>query len=580
MLLLRIVCICTFICLGLTSAEITLLNSKDELTTNHIIEWRLSKHDQKWIDFDTRNTPIMFIHDPDGKKITRASFVYQDQQHNKADMTGSGLLPVGKPELRIRHQCRKAGKHSWHLIGPQGEKIANGTLAITKGEDPVGPLTLSKNNYRLLAFRNNKTFIPIGCNIAWANAPKRLELMQSYMRKLAANGGTHFRMWMCSWSGQVESGKSGDYRLDHAYIVDQVLKTARSLGLYVTVVLDNHHDLVHGLAFPYGDDASKRIAKFLGTPLNEAYKQRIQYIFARYACDDHILAWELFNELDEALYNQTLPAHMPDMRDICARWVPTAAQFLQSINQDDHLITSSLSWQTWPEVVAAKGLDIVQVHQYIPNFDKVHPLHHDGLLPLQAHLPRLNDLKKPFRFSEVGHNGTNEYNPANKKDPAGLLLRQQAWAGFLYGGYGTGMSWWWDIYIDTNDLWQVYQPIAKITALIDWQDAHLEPFPPNTGGSLRVIGWQSHTQCLLWPQIRANTWHALTIDGNKPRTYTGQGLVLRGFLPHKTYTVRWFNMLDGKQFSEERAVAGIDGKITLYCPKDQLQMVAVIKKQE
>lgn len=562
----------------LPAASLELLTPATEVDTDHIIEWRIADADESWLEFDIRNTPLFYITGPDGKTYARAAFLYQEHQRDKDDQSGSGLIAVGERELRVRHQGRQPGIHQWKLMGPKGRIIGTGSLDIAAGKEPLGVIKISDYNPQLLSFQNEDIFIPIGCNIGWAEAPSRLELMQTYMRKLAANGGTHFRMWLCSWSGQIESGASGMYRLDHAWLVDEILRSARHTGLYVTIVLDNHHDLLNGLAFPYGSDTSKRIDNFLGLPLNEQYKLRLQYIFARYGCDNHIMAWELFNELDEALYNQMLPAHMPDMQQICAKWVPAAAQFVQSVDQDNHLVTSSLSWQTWSEVVAANGLDLVQVHQYIPVFDKVHPLHHDGLLPLQAHLPRLRTLNKPFRFSEVGHNGTNERNPANKLDPGGLLLRQQTWAGFLFGGYGSGMNWWWDVYIDDNDLWQCYQPLATITKMIDWQDRDLKALPVNKSGSLRVIGWQSHRQALLWPQIRANTWYALTVDNQKPDTYRGQQLRIRGFLPETRFQIQWLSLRDGHKHSEINALSDSAGRLLVQPPANQLELVAVIRK--
>ena len=116
--------------------------------------------------------------------------------------------------------------------------------------------------------------------------------------------------------------------------------------------------------------------------------------------------------------------------------------------------------------------------------------------------------------------------------------------------------------------------------MIDWQDPYLQPLPLNSGGSLRVSGWQSPTQAILWPQLRANTWHNLLVKGHKPETYAGQGLVIRGTMPHKSYTITWLSMEDGHKHSEERGVGGIDGKMVIYCPKDQQQLVAIIKMQE
>ena len=563
----------------LSAASCGLLTAKDHLSTDSIIEWEITDAPPAWLSYDVTKTPSAQITAPDGTIIKRQAFLYQKHQANPMDKSGSGLKGIGPQVLRIRHQARQAGKYTIQCFAPDGKRFASQQFTISAGQKPIGPVQRSQRNPRLLSFANQETFIPIGCNISWANGPDRLGNFKHYLQQLHKQGGNHIRLWMCSWFGHLESSDPDVYRLDHAALIDGVLAEARRLGIYVTLVLDNHHDLVHGKAFPYGDNATQRIQNFLGMPLNQQYQRRLRYVVARYACDDQILAWELFNELDEALYHQTLPENMLNMQLICGQWIHAAAAFLKQIDPDKRLVTSSLSWQTWSEVEGADAFDVIHVHEYVPQFKDIHPLHFDGILPLQTHLQRLAMYKRPFRFAEVGHNGTNEHNPAHELDPGGYFLRQQAWAGFMLGGYGSGMNWWWDTYIEKEDLWQVYQPLHKAIAHLDWQDQHLLPLTLNQGGSLRVMGWRSDSQAIIWPQIRANTWHALTVKNQPPHVYGKQGFRLGQFLPNTEYHVTWMSMEDGNEHQHTIQNSNQDGQLLFRCPTGHKLMVVLIRKR-
>ena len=565
--------------LALSAAQARLLTPKAERNCDHILEWEIVKAPTAWLQTDVSKCPSLHIVAPDGSITKRRAFLYQAHENNPMDKSGSGLKGIGPISLRVRHQARSAGTHHIQCFAPDGKRLSQHSIKIKAGTKAPGPIRVSQVNPQLLSFQNDQTFIPIGCNISWANGPNRIGNFKHYLKQLKKNGGNHFRLWMCSWFGHLESSTPGDYRLDHAALIDQVLAEARALDMYVTLVLDNHHDLVKGKAFPYGDNATQRIAQYLGMPLNKQYQERLRYVMARYGCDDHILAWELFNELDEALYHQTLPDDMQNMQLICGQWVQAASAFLKQIDVDKRMVTSSLSWQTWSEVEGAEAFDIIHVHEYVPQYKDVHPMHYDGILPLQTHLKRLANYKRPFRFAEVGHNGTNESNPAHELDPGGYFLRQQAWSGFMLGGYGSGMNWWWDTYIERQDLWQVYQPLAEVIGMIDWQDKHLSNLPLNDKGSLRVMGWRSDSQALIWPQIRANTWHNLTVRNQPPRVYGKQGFRLGNFMPNSEYNITWVSIEDAHKHQHSIQESDADGKLTIRCPSGQYLMVAVIKKR-
>jgi hypothetical protein len=183
---------------------------------------------------------------------------------------------------------------------------------------------------------------------------------------------------------------------------------------------------------------------------------------------------------------------------------------------------------------------------------------------------------KPFYFGEVGFQGSNERNPGNDIDGQGLLLRQQAWAGLLAGGCGSGMAWWWDNHIDQKDLWHIYRGLSAVTAQVDWTDRNLAPLPPGGEGEIRVLGWQSPEQALLWVQPRADTWYAHLVQG-RPRMVLGQTIQIRlaEMRPNAGYAIRTLSMATGGELAATRATASATG--TLDVPVAPRHLDSVIK---
>ncbi len=169
------------------------------------------------------------------------------------------------------------------------------------------------------------------------------------------------------------------------------------------------------------------------------------------------------------------------------------------------LRTISWSAEDWETIVGAGPFDLVQLHGYVLEWagvsDAVKQQGRDGVGLMVDLVERAYRSGRPFCFGELGYQGTEEHNPGNDGDPDGLLLRQQLWAGFMLGGYGGGMNWWWDVYIDSHQLWDCYRGFAAVVKRLDWRERGLEPIAANRAGAIRVIGWSGPTQGLLWAPV-------------------------------------------------------------------------------
>lgn len=549
-------------------------------TAGAVAVWEIRGAPAEWSDADVAKAPTLSIAGPDGRTWKRQAFAYREHRALPSDPEHADVefAPTADAVLQVRHQPRVAGAHAWTLHAPDGAVLAQGEVqaGAPAVSSPPGPLRIAKHNRRLLSFADGTPFVPIGPNIAWADGPERLARFEGYLAKLEAAGGNHCRVWMASWFGQIESTVSDRWRLDHAWLVDQVLAAARRHGVRVTLVLDNHHDLVHGKCFPYGETTLERQERFIAAELPPSYLRRLRYVVARWGCDDTILAWELFNELDMA----------QPVREKCLPWARSAAAALRRIDPDARLRTISWCGEDFSRIAGIPDLDLAQVHSYVlewadPSGEKK-AKSRDAVRMLLEPMEVAGSLAKPFCFGELGYQGERDANQGNDLDERGLLLRQQAWAGLMLGGYGSGMHWWWDVWIDKRGLWDQYRGLAKTVKRVDWSDPGLSPLLPNAvGEKALVMGWVAPRQALIWPHPRADTWHAHLVDGQPRQGLTAPvRIALAGFAPGQAFTVRWLDMATGEERARDEVVAQPVGRIVLQVQPPGIDRVALVLPAE
>ncbi|MBA3685237.1 MAG: hypothetical protein H0W72_08355 [Planctomycetes bacterium] len=552
-------------------AAVELLPRFTAARTGDLLTWELRGVDPAWLTFDVGATPSLVIDGPVGGGRRRACYLDQDHQRNP-DGLDPELVAIGERVLRVRHVARVAGSHRWRLCDPAGTTLLAGEFTVVDGAGPPGPIGQSPHNPRLLAFSDGTPFIPIGPNIAWTKGPDRLKLFDRFFTALAAAGGTHTRMWLASWCGQFESAEPDRYRLDQAWLADGALALARARGLKVTVVIDNHHDFHEGLMVPYGATIADRLRVFMAPTPGAQYLRKLRYLLARWGADDTVMAWELFNELDLAC----------PVRETALPWVAGATAAFARLDLDHRLCTVSWAGNDWDRCAAAGSQGLAQVHRYVLEWahsdEATKATTRDGVGLLIGSARRADEIGRPFLFGEVGYQGTEAVNQGNDLDSDGLLLRQQAWAGFLVGSCGSGMGWWWDVYIDSLGLWSQYRPLATAVGLIDWRDRELSPLPAAERGTLRVLGWQGPGQALLWPQATSDTWYASLMEGRgRPQFPRPVKITLIGMRANARFAVQRLDMVDNALVPLADAHSDGNGRLPLEVPGDCGDYALILK---
>jgi hypothetical protein len=530
----------------LLAFDLELLNT-EALKPGEVLRWRLNGATETHMYRDPAHCPVLIVTGPDGAEERRPFFINQD-----AHETTKNQEPrtIGPQWLEARQLIKVHGKHTLTVISREGEAWATKEFFVPDGAKWPGYIQRHPKNPWLLASADGTPFMSYGANIGWAASVPRGQHWQSYISAAAAGGVNHIRIWLSSWCGQFTNAtQADDWRLEHAWLIDQVFAQAEQQNLRVTVVLDNAHDIVHGHMAPYGQEKLQRIGNFFAPELSPYWLEKTRYAVARWGAYDSLIAWELFNEVDEALIHLPLPGENKEREIVAKRWLNTAAQELKRIDQQRHLVTASLGPKRWYRALAAPHLDWLQVHRYILPADELKAEMKQGLHLVARDSSALRALERPYIFGELDFQGKNYHNPFLSADVDGLALRRLLWTGIMAGGSGTGMPWWWDTDIHPRQRWQAWADIRRVAELLDWRDQDLQPLRFNAGATVIVAGWASPTQALVWALPHRDGWHSRLIDQAPPVRYAKPGPTI--ILPHmaqqKSFQVTAFQLMSSSE---------------------------------
>jgi len=300
-------------------------------------------------------------------------------------------------------------------------------------------------------------FIPLGLNIAWPvnEYHEVVSYYESYFQRLAAKGGNFARIWLGpnivntpkykpnSWP-MLALLRNGFDRIDaaKASLVDGVLEAAQKYNVRLLVVLESFNTLCPN--FASGDcwwETSVYNAKnggplkgplgFLGfwssSRIIEAWTSYIDYVAHRWGAYRSVFAWQLFNEVDAAMYD-VLPA--------AYTWHHTMVSRFRASDPYLHLLSESWGLALGNPILDHGNLfDFTTTHEYPRKGRGNQDL---GSAIMQLISGKIALYEKPALLGEFGCDDTH----------GGLLtaeaVHQGVWIPTFAGGAGSGMAWWWD----------------------------------------------------------------------------------------------------------------------------------------
>ncbi len=331
---------------------------------------------------------------------------------------------------------------------------------------------------------NEKTFMPVGLNLAWYNSTfKKTEDYVRWFKIFKEHNLEIARVWMSNWAFSLHAGKKyNDFstRLNQASRLDHVLRLAQNNDIKIYLTLLNHGQFSEIVnpnwhINPYNKKLGGILEKpeefFTNELARKSFKDELYYIVGRYGCYESILAWELFNEVD---WTDNYSAKNVSL------WHDEMAKYIKSIDCYNHLVTTSFKMFEG-DAYFLDSIDFINPHCY--NFD-----YQNLLLAIPEKTDYLlNKYKKPVVMQEIGidwRTGHGTYD----LDNTGITIHQAAWAGIMGGATAGGMHWWWDSFFEGHNLWWRLDGAANFSKKIDLYHKPFTRIKESTSG-LTLMGY-------------------------------------------------------------------------------------------
>jgi len=433
-------------------------------------------------DYDQINVQAQIVN-PFGEIETIDGFYIQDYQFT--DLQTGAISPLGSGKFKIRYAPTVTGTYSYTLrcttpagtgIFPAKQFTCNNATSVKN----VGFVRGEQSHY--LHVDRGSQYIPVGENMAWQENNVYLDYTQ-WLQKLTTQKGNFIRLWMCHWGLGLE-WKAGAYGYDglrkyqqnNAFLLDWLLDYCAEQGVFVMLCL-NHHGQVSSQVNPNWYESPYNVANggmcantwdfFTNENAKNTLKNRLRYIVARWGYQRSIMAWELFNEVD---WTDLFEDHKSEVSD----WHDEMATYLKTLDVRKHLVTTSYAHDyNDPNTWNAPDLDFTQTHYYVntPNLERV---------LANGNANYLNQYGKPTLNAEFGLGG--QSSGLATLDPNGIHVHNSMWGGLFSGGLGSGMQWWWDSYVDNQNLYTHFAALSEVAAQIPFYSRAFEPSPVQSLG--------------------------------------------------------------------------------------------------
>ncbi len=424
---------------------------------------------------------------PAGETVTIPAFWYQDYNiilNETWTQTPTGIAGrastdpsepqglemvnyVGDPHYRIRYLPTETGLHTYYVeVYKNGVVVQalQGTFEVGAGtKEYKGVISVEENNKRNFVFEDGSTFIPVGQNLGWyTSSTRQSEDYRVWLSKMSESYANFTRIWMATWSFALHWGDEYDNfttRQNAAARLDKVVELTNEYDIYYMLALLNHGQFsaitnAQWQNNPWNEDnggpLSYPMQFFTNVEAKETYKQQLLYIIGRYGYSSHLMAWELFNEVDWIDNFNSTAVYM---------WHTEMAQFIKENDPYHHMVTTSYKTETGG-AYQSMWIDFANPHSYGYSNKNI----------MVYVTPVLNQLyenyQKPILHSELGINWESGGSTA-QVDPTGISLKQSQWAGIMGGGAGAAMNWWWDSWVHPNDLYYRFEGIGKYSKEMD-----------------------------------------------------------------------------------------------------------------
>lgn len=429
--------------------------------------------------------------DPEGKVYRIPGFYFQPFRRT-VEGDREVYTPTGEPDWRVRFTPMRPGDWTYRLSVRQGadEVLSEAVPFKVRPGNRPGFVRVAPGGTGYFVFDDGRPFIPIGSNVAWYDGRGMLAY-EYWFKRMAENGANYARIWLAPWGFAPEwlDTGLGNYqnRQRQAWQLDYLFELAEKHGIYIMLCLTNHGQFSRSTnpewdQNPYNVANSgflQEPAKFLTDPrAKDLFRRKLRYIVARWGYSPNLFSWEWFNEVN-------LTSGLSDDA-LLVPWMEEMNAYLKSLDPYGHLVSNSFSssirgdephWTTG-------AVDYLQIHQYNQyNWSMIWYQYLQDIRRVSS---------KPVLIGEYGLQ-------TGVIDPKGIHFHEGLWAGIFTGAAGSGMLWWWDTYIEPNDLYYHFKGVSSFFAGERLHEGRLKPARlTTTNEDLQALGLLGEERALIW----------------------------------------------------------------------------------
>jgi len=492
------------------------------------------------------------------------------------------MVESGPPEWRLRFTPSEPGEYRLSVRARDRSGSVDSSPVTFRARPGAGAgyIRVSGKDPHYFEFDDGSPFFAIGLNIV----EHPLSEYFRYILRLAQSGGNFSRLWIGFDYFALEYGTMGDYRLDNAWRLDQVMQLSEQYGIYQKLCIDwirhitprgeprrnfDREDYAYSIS---NGGPCRNMRDFFTLPeARRLFKNRLRYIVARWGYSPNVMAWELWNEID-----------MVDPKaaeaGVIVPWNQEMCRYLKSIDPWQHLTTNSLAGRDrWKALWPMPENEFAQRHGYsTPRPDAVLASADMAGSVLQW-LDDVSGFGKPYLMAEFGlQRDRMDVRALCDRDQDGVHMHNGIWAAVAHGSAGTAQLWWWGQYVDPKNLYYHFRAMADFIKGISWTTSgFVRAEIRETEDNLRAIGLRGNPVSIVWLQNKSHTWWNAIQNNPIPPVEAGE-LSIASF-PPGNYRVEYWNTTEGGIFGTAVATAGGD---VLKVPFPQIETDIALKIQQ
>jgi hypothetical protein len=455
-----------------------------------------------------------------------------------------------------RFTPKEVGNYSYFFrLTESGTVVANSTTSTftTTATSKDGFLHTVNVSDWILQFDDGKPFKGIGMDYGWQ--PRNYESQQyiySYLiPRLAENGANFFRTWMCPWNLPLEwknvintdfyTSSSQYFNPSAIAGMDSMVDLAEANGMYMMLTLNTFGDLIgqwstNNYNVTEGGPCTNPDDFFAMPAAKAMFENRLRYIIARWGYSTSIAAFELFNEIDNAVYGTTPNLTQSDVTE----WHAEMSAYLKSLDPYGHMVTTSISYQNITGLTAVPSFNFNQQHIYGNGTSS------DIIKSIPTTIRSYDaSTGKPYVIGEYGYDYQGPDTNLGAQNDSNF--HQGLWYGIFSPTPIAPMSWWWEMF-DARNTTVYFHNIQDISnKMIAAGGGSMLDLTVNGSSSLEKYG----AQC-------GNSYFIYSRNESSGTLTTNLSLALSG----TSYDVQIYNTTTGV-YSDQGILASSGGILTL-----------------